>query len=236
MLQQLPEASMSECCACPTSIDELWPAELTKAVRESLKRALRTRQQCSDDLENPYDGKIYEFLCVPQGRDRVLLIVRNLSNDRALLSHVKKLAYTDPVTRLPNREHLLTRLQRITDLQRLRQGRGAVICLQVGGIDEHVYIMSTAELDAIFRELAARLESQTRTAAGGVEAGELERHTLIARTDFRQFSVVLPTIETGEDAESVVQRLIDVMQQPLEIAGRKISSTVCGGVALFPQD
>jgi EAL domain-containing protein (putative c-di-GMP-specific phosphodiesterase class I) len=236
MLQQSPEASMSESCACPTSIDELWPAEVTKVVRESLKRSLRTRQQCSDDLENLRDGKSYEFLYVPQGRDRIVLIVRNLSDERALLSHVKKLAYTDPVTRLPNREHLLTRLQRITDLQRLRQGRGAVICLHVGGIDEQGYIVSTAELDAIFRELAVRLESQTRTAVGGVEAGELERHTLIARTDFRQFSVVLPTIETGEDAESVVQRLIDVMQQPLEIAGRKISSTVCGGVALFPQD
>jgi EAL domain-containing protein (putative c-di-GMP-specific phosphodiesterase class I)/GGDEF domain-containing protein len=235
-MQQSPEASVSDGEPSPRSIDDLWPAEVTQVVRRTLKRSLRTRQQCSENLKNPSDGKSYEFLYVPQGRDRVLLIVRNLSNERALLAQLKRLAYTDPTTQLPNRESLLRQLRTVTELQRLKQGRAAVICLYVGGIGEHEYAMGTVALDAILRELSERLQSGTRMALGGTTTGDLERHTIVARTDFRQFAVVLPAIETGEDAESVIQRLIDVAQRPMEVSGRKVSPALCGGVALFPQD
>jgi hypothetical protein len=37
------------------------------------------------------------------------------------------------------------------------------------------------------------------------ETADLERYSIVSRSDYRQFCVVLPSIGTGEDAEAVAE-------------------------------
>ncbi|MGI9248677.1 MAG: hypothetical protein ACR2QI_06650, partial [Woeseiaceae bacterium] len=101
------------------SIDSLWSRELGDILRSYLKRTLRSRQVYCDEIENPSDGKNYEFMFIAQGRNRVLLIVRDVSQQKFDLTRIRQLAYTDEVTSLPNREFLFLELQKIADIQRL---------------------------------------------------------------------------------------------------------------------
>lgn len=217
------------------SIDQLWPPRLTQVIRKSLKRALRTRRTHTDDIEDAADGISQEFIYVVQGPDRVLIIVRDLSEQKLALSRVQQLAYTDEATGLPNREFLFNELQKITDMQRLKEGRAAIICLHVGEFDDHGYALNSTQQDDVLRQLASRLTTHLR-GSNDDYATDYERYSVAARTDFRQFSVVLPSIEGGEDAEAVVQRLVNDLKQPLTVATRTITVRACGGVALFPQD
>lgn len=217
------------------SIDQLWDEALTASIRDSLKRALRNRHSHSVEIEDPADGRPSEFLFVVQGPDRVLMIVRDLSEQKLALSRAHQLAYTDDATGLPNREFLFNELQKITDVQRLKEGRAAMICLHVGQFDDHGYVLNSAQQDEVLRELATRLTTHLR-GSNDDTVTDYERYSVAARTDYRQFSVVLPHIESGEDAEAVVERLVTDLKKPATVGTRTVSVLACGGVALFPQD
>lgn len=217
------------------SVDELWPREQAQAIRQSLKRAVRTRHSQSDEFESSPDGSHLEIIYVPQGPDRVLLIVRDLSQQKIALSKVRKLAYTDETTGLPNREFLFAELQKITDMQRLKQGRAAMICIHVGRFDDQGYALNSTQQAEVLQELATRLKSHLRGSNDERER-DYERYSVAARTDFRQFGIVLPSIESGEDAEAVVQRIVNDLKEPVVVGRRTVSVKACGGVALFPQD
>lgn len=228
-----PESIFAD--ATPSSIDDLWSAEVTEKIRTSLKRALRNRNSHSEEIELSEDGASSEFIYVAQGPDRVLLIVRDLSDQKRALSRVEHLAYTDELTGLPNREYLFRELVRITDIQKLRDGRAGVICIKVGRIDDMGYARNSAQQDALIQALAARLSDHLR-GSNELADDNYERSSLVARTDFSQFAVVLPSIESGEDAEAVAERLVDYLQQPVVAAVRAIEIRAAAGIALFPQD
>ena len=222
-------------CVEVPSIDRLWSGEMTDSIRDSLKRTVRSRQSHSVEIEDPDTGLLNEFIFVAQGRDRVLMIVRDLSEQKLALSRARQLAYMDDVTGLPNREFLFRELQKITDVQRLKEGRAAMICLHVGQFDDHGYVLNSAQQDEVLKELATRLTTHLR-GSNDDSVTDYERYSVAARTDYRQFSVVLPYIESGEDAEAVVERLINDLAQPATVGARTVTVRACGGVALFPQD
>jgi len=216
-------------------IDELWPAELAARIHNSLKRTVRDRRAHSDDFESDEGQLGHEIIYVPQGPDRVLMIVRDLSEQKLALSRARALAYTDEVTGLPNREFLFSELQRITDVQQLREGRAAVICIYVGQIDDHGYALNSTQQDEVMRQLASRMTSHLR-GSNDDTITDFDRLSIAARADYRHFCIVLPSIESGEDAEAVVHRVVDDLKKPVTVAQRTLAVQACGGVSLFPQD
>jgi len=216
-------------------IDDLWPAELAARINASLKRTVRNRHSHSDDLESDEGDIGHEIIYVPQGPDRVLMVVRDLSEQKLALSRARALAYTDEATGLPNREFLFSELQRITDVQRLKEGRAAVICIYVGQIDDHGYALNSTQQDEVMRQLASRMTAHLR-GSNDDTITDFDRLSIAARADYRHFCIVLPSIESGEDAEAVVRRVVDDLKKPVTVAQRTIAVQACGGVSLFPQD
>ena len=217
------------------SIDSIWPQALANTVRANIKRTIRSRQFHSDEADNPADGNNYEFIYVPQGRDRVMLVVRDISQSKEALTRIRKLAYSDDVTGLPNREYLFDELRKITDMQRLKEGRAAVICICVDQFDDDGHTLVAEHEDDLLRELASRLAMHLR-GMNDERLSDFDRYSVVARTNFRQFTVLLPSIDSGEDAESVVMRLLGVLTQPVRLETRSVTLRASGGIALFPQD
>ncbi len=120
-----------------------------------------------------------------------MLIVRDLSEQQAVLARVRQLAYTDEATGLPNRDNLLAELQKITDIQRLKEGRAAMLCIHVGQFDDHGWSLNSAQQDEVLKVLADRLVAHLRGTNDESEI-DYERYSVAARIDYRQFGVVLP--------------------------------------------
>jgi diguanylate cyclase (GGDEF)-like protein len=215
------------------SIENLWTEELAERVKNKTRRALKTRQVHCDECDSADSS--FELVYVPQGRDRVLVIVRNVTEQNSVISRVRHLAYVDEPTGLPNREFLLAELGRFTDELRLREGRAAVICFDIDNLDLPGYAVGSQLQDAVLKVLAARLANGLRS-ANQSDPESAERYSIAARIDYRKLAVVLPRIESGSAAAAVAQRLADSLQQPVKIEGRCVSVTVCAGIALFPQD
>lgn len=218
----------------PFSIELIWNSEIVTQIRTALRRVIRTRASSSIDV-NDDNGAVQEFILVPQGPDRVLVIVRDLTEQKRKQQRTRQLAYTDAATGLPNREYLLRELAKIAEVQRLKEGRCAIICVHVGSFDDYGYALSSSQQDDLLGQLAARLYANLR-GSNKEGATDYERYSVVSRTDYRQFCIVLPSIEDGEDAESVALRLVNDIKLPVNISDRTVSVGACAGISLFPQD
>ena len=216
------------------AIETLWSQECVDQIRASLRRALRTRTSCAFEMEGP-DGTVEEFIFVPRGADRLLMIVRDLTEQKRAHEHAERLAYSDDVTGLPNRVYLFDELHKVIEVQRLKEGRSAVICIHVGHFDDYGYALSASQQDEVLAQLASRMQRQLRR-TNQVETADFERFSIVSRSDYRQFCVVLPSIETGEDAEGVAERLVDALRVPINLRSRSVNINASSGISLYPQD
>jgi len=218
-----------------TGVEELWPGSPGVRVAAYAKRAIRSRQVESLELGLESGEAHYDFVFVPAGPDRVTVVARDVSERQLRLSRLESLAYYDDATQLPNQQLMLDELERCAGGLRLKEGRAAVISFDVAVSDGHNVTVSSYQHDSIFQELATRLTHGLR-GANDFKTKDLERFSVAARTDYGQFAVVLPDIESGADAERVAERLIETLTEPVDILGRKLHCTVHAGISLFPQD
>ena len=221
---------------CGASIDSMWPIEISATLRDNIKRSLRSRQVRCLQLRHPELNSYYEFILVAQGRNRALLVVRDISAVQREISRLERLAYTDKLTGLPNREWFLSEIDRVAQRIRLHGGRAAVVCLEIDHLDVPGSRAPRARKEAVLRDLAARLLTSLR-GANRVDADlEDARYSGVARVDTQRFGLLLANIETGDDAAAVVNRVNEVLQQPVRIDDSEQRVTVTAGIALYPQD
>ncbi len=218
------------------SVESLWAGATGEQVKRNIRKALQGRQahsiQVTDDSD---DAPHLEFLFVPQGRDRVMLIARDASATQAAIEELADIAFMDSDTGLPNRDWLSTELAAIIQRIRLRQGRGALICLDIEDEED----LKSTHGDSVYRVMLANIASRlTRTLRGANQRDEEddERYSAVARIDETQFAVVLPDIETGEDAQAVAERLSRLLSAPMVIEAKEYELKVSVGIALYPQD
>ena len=218
-----------------TQIDDYWSADIVALIQQNSRRAIRSRQVRTlrthiDELDCDF-----EFMFVAQGRDSVLLVVRDMTSTRQRISRLQQLAFEDPVTKLPNKEWLLFEMTRLLDQQSLHGGRSALILLELGEIELLELTSAGVHRDAILRELAARLRHGLRGANLCAERDE-ERYSAVARVENHCFGVFLPSIETGEDVANVSERLVQQLEMPVTIDDKSCAVKIAAGIALHPQD
>lgn len=215
-------------------VDGLWPGQPAARLATGVKRAIRSRRVESAEFCIEPDGGYLEFLFIPTGPDRVMVIARDVSERQAAMSRLQRLAYRDECTNLPNRQFLLEELVRSIENLQLREGRAAVLCFEIGAVDG-AELEGGRQHDALLQEVASRLKHELR-GANDLEVEDEERYSVVARIGQRRFGVLLPRIETGEDAESVALRIVQALQQPVRLKARTVKIQARAGIALFPQD
>lgn len=229
--QQSHDGPDSKLSGAPLSA--LWPADVVNIVEDNVRHALRSREVRQQEISSGSDPSLFEVICVPQGRDRALVIVRDLSRLYGIRSGSAD--RSDEAAALPSRDFLMGELARVTDLQRLKQGRAALICINIIELDGAGHVLGPGQQEEILGSLSERLKGELRN-VNDEHYSDFNEVSIVARFDFRQFAVLLPSIQSGDDAESVAARLVRVLQQPIEISGHETNIGARAGIALFPQD
>lgn len=216
-------------------IDELWPGDDPARLKNSMKRALRSRRVESAEFSTTRDDSYYDFIFIPHGRNRVMVVARDVSARKSAFSRMQRLAYQDDITKLPNRQFLVEELDRCADLLRLQEGRAAVLCIDVATAESGLHTLNATQQDRIFLEIASRLTHELR-GVNQADIDDYQRYSVAARIGYRQFGILLPVIDSGADAEGVAQRLIESLQQPVKLEHKELRVRARIGIALFPQD
>ncbi len=172
----------------------------------------------------------------PDGRAaRLAGAVHDITRHKQAEEQIRRLAYYDPLTGLPNRLLFTEQLQKAL-AQAERHGRG--IAIMFVDLDNFKRVNDTLGHkvgDELLRVASSRLastlrshDSLTRNAAEGA-------HT-IARLGGDEFIVLLTDIQRPADATAVARRLVSTLAEPVTVQGTEIFVGGSVGVAVYPED
>ncbi|MHB0991161.1 MAG: GAF domain-containing protein [Burkholderiales bacterium] len=144
---------------------------------------------------------------------------------QAMIDDWKNQANRDALTGLPNRRALMDYLPLAIERAR-RSGQWLVVCVM--DLDDFKPVNDTyghAAGDTLLMELAYRLKTVLRTA------------DMVARLGGDEFVLVLENLESMEDMETALNRINEVIVQPVELPnGHIVIVDMSMGITIFPQD
>jgi diguanylate cyclase (GGDEF)-like protein/PAS domain S-box-containing protein len=174
------------------------------------------------------NGLVHPLECnvcpVSLGGDTLVVdVARDITERREAESAMRRMAYTDHLTGLPNRVLLVDRAALALARAARKDEQLALLFMDLDNLKRVNDTQGHAAGDELLRQVGERLDAEFR--------GE----DTVARIGGDEF-VVLVRVEDAAAAEVVAQRLIDLIIAPFVVGGEEILASASVGVALYPQD
>lgn len=151
-------------------------------------------------------------------------IFSSIDERRGREERLRHLAFTDPVTGLPNRELCEDRLERAIALARRRVGQMALQIIDLDGFKTVNDSLGHDCGDLVLKAAGERLRACLR-----------ESDT-IGRWGGDEFAVILPAVDGAAGARGTGLRLLAALRRPFVLAGDEIKLDGSIGAAVFPAD
>lgn len=151
-------------------------------------------------------------------------VVRDITNRKAAEAEINRLALTDPLTGLANRNQFSRRLD---DAFKIANRQSSQIALLLIDLDKFKPVNDTyghPAGDALLRLVADELLKLTRDV------------DTVARLGGDEFAVLLFEPETREAVSHVAQRIVETLNRPFEVLGQQVKIGGSVGVAFHPSD
>ncbi|UDF36804.1 UNVERIFIED_ORG: EAL domain-containing protein [Shinella sp. XGS7] len=136
---------------------------------------------------------------------------------------IRKLAFYDGLTGLPNRSLLQARADQAIASATRNAEPLAVLFLDLDRFKQINDTLGHAAGDALLRQVASRLQRELRSS------------DIAGRLSGDEFVVVLPQCDADQAADTV-ERLQALLAQPMEIADTRLAISASVGIAMFPAD
>lgn len=199
------------------------PEDTTRHIRSMIETSgdrFETRHHCKNgllvDLEvsinynNFEGGRFYSFL-------------RDITERKQTEKQMHHLAHHDILTGLPNRAMFTDRIHQAIAAAKRGNTHLAVIFLDLDKFKPVNDDFGHDVGDLLLKEVAKRLQNCIR-----------ESDT-VSRTGGDEFLILLPVIETEQNAMNVAEKILQANLQPFELAGHSIHISSSIGVALYPE-
>jgi diguanylate cyclase (GGDEF)-like protein len=201
-------------------------------------------------IDRAYETGATDFIVKPVNwtliRHRLRYILRafrDAAQRREAETKVRRLAYFDALTGLPNRqsfaEHLTRELSRkkgkTTSVQRL-----AVLFLDLDSFkninDSLGHGIGDLVLQWTSDRLRSGLHSSNTFSRPSYQTKEDVQPIPLARMGGDEFTILLPSIEETEDALVAAHRVRELIGRPFVVEGQALFVTASIGVAIYPDD
>jgi diguanylate cyclase (GGDEF)-like protein len=157
--------------------------------------------------------------------ERALLQERDRS--RAYLARIEELAYTDPLTGLPNRRRLEEQVETAIWNARALGDAVALLFLDLDGFKDVNDRLGHAAGDELLQHVAERLR------------GRLRRHYLLARLGGDEFLVAVVGLDpasAAQEAARVADDLAAAVGVPVRVRDELVSIGASVGISVYPND
>ncbi len=165
------------------------------------------------------------------------VFARDITERKQWDEKIRMLAYSDSLTKLPNRQAFKEQVSRAIKVARRHQRIGAVLYLD---LDEFKRINDTLGHDIgdmLLKNVTSRLEGQLRDTDLVERNCECELENCnIARLGGDEFTVLLEDIQKPEVAALVAKRVQDAIARSYNLNGHEVYVTPSIGIAVFPRD
>lgn len=154
------------------------------------------------------------------GRRLVGMIVREFADEQPALRDANDSVRRDPLTELPDREFLMTRLANLLQGERVADRHSAVIFLDLDNFkqvnDEFGHLIG----DNVLREAARRI------------AGCLREGDHVVRYGGDEFVALIQGATTAHEVEPIIGRIHLALSTPIAVPGGEVFLSLSAGMAL----
>ena len=155
---------------------------------------------------------------------RVLTIIRDITERRKIEETIRRLAYYDVLTNLPNRTLFNNRLAlELSRAQRNKQ-KAAVMLLD---LDKFKKVNDT---------LGHTFGDQLLQSVGKFLSDIVRSSDTVARMGGDEFILLLPDINRAQDAIKIAQKILEKIRDPFSIDNHELHITTSIGISIYPTD
>jgi diguanylate cyclase (GGDEF)-like protein/PAS domain S-box-containing protein len=202
-------------------------ADLAKGLHQSSSlRDIKTqiRKKNGDLISVLMSASVIEL----EGVSCVVCVMKDISGARAAEDEIRKLAFYDPLTRLPNRRLLLDQLQYALEPSSRRNCCRALLLVDLDDFKLLNDTLSHQAGDLFLQEVALRL------------AGCLREAEMVSRFGGDEFAILLSELsddpeDAAAQANGIAERILDVISQPYRIAEHEIRCNSSIGITVFKE-
>ncbi|MBB3190308.1 EAL domain-containing protein [Halomonas cerina] len=202
------------------------------AFYRAMWRALQQQSHWRGEIWNRRkDGQLYlELLTITTIRNgqgevtNYAALFTDITHIRENEEQVRRLAYYDPLTRLPNRRLLEDRLALAIRHARRQHRRLAVIFLDL----DHFKQVNDSLGHALGDDLLLKVSRRLR--------GQLREDDTLARLGGDKFIVLVNELIEIDEATRVARRLIESVSAPFEVGGHLFRVGCSLGISVYPDD
>ena len=151
-----------------------------------------------------------------------VLLLLDVTEQRRAEATIRRLAYYDVLTELPNRALFAERLHLEMAHSQRRQKSLALMLTDLDGFKEVNDTLGHAAGDAVLRQVAERLREGLRVS------------DTVARMGGDEFALVIPEVAGTEGAAAVARKVLAGFDAPVRVDGRELVVRLSLGVALYP--
>jgi diguanylate cyclase (GGDEF)-like protein/PAS domain S-box-containing protein len=151
-------------------------------------------------------------------------VFSDISREESTRRRLHQLAYFDGITGLPNRHLFLDRLNQELAHARRNHSGFALLFMDLDRFKSINDTLGHSVGDELLLQVSQRL------------ACALRENDTVARMGGDEFLMLLPGVDSQEDAEQVAQKILLLMAQPYDLEGRQYHVSISVGLSRFPED
>lgn len=157
-----------------------------------------------------------------------------------LYQALEKMAFTDQLTQLPNRNLFHERLEKDVGRNSHDSGRFALLLMDLNRFKLVNDTLGHQVGDQLLQQVGMRLQHALRdtdllSRVDPDSLDEVQRNNMVARLGGDEFSAILPDVDNREAIVTVAQKLIEVMQPAFSLDGNNLVIGISIGIALYPE-
>ena len=216
--------------ALPKTLADVWRQQIADVLVSGKTR--QTQNQYKQDGATFH----YETRMVPYTTDSVLIILRDVTEQKRSDAKVRRLAFFDTLTGLPNRQSFLMQVTEAIRVAEELESRLSVLYIDLDDFKRINDSLGHSVGDALLCSISKRLETCVRKDDYVARYGMGGSHLHVARLGGDEFTVILREVETDDEASNVANRISEVLKKPIEHMGQQFVITPSIGIATYPED
>lgn len=180
--------------------------------------------QCKDGTQMPIWKNINEVKDEEGTVTHYVAIATDITSLKETEMRLDHLAHHDALTGLPNRLHYTANLEQAIKRGRRRGTRLALILMDLDNFKVINDTFGHAHGDTFLKIISERLQDCVR------------HEDTVARLGGDEFAIVLEDIAQFEDAGFISEKVLKVVNQPIEIERKIIVPSTSIGISIYPDD
>lgn len=209
----------------PVWVDRVQLAHILELVSKGIQGRLVVEAEFAPPNATPVPIEVsVELVANASASDRLLVTVRNIAELKKAQSEVKRSAYYDRLTGLPNRAYLLEEFPKLLEKAKAEKRQCALCVVDVDKFQFLNDLLGHDLADDLLAEIAKRLWNAA------------DKQNTVVRMSSDEFAIVLDRIKSVQDVEELAASVQTAFQEPFVVGDQEVFVSISCGISVFPGD